>query len=336
MHKTGGNHMKKIFKLFLCIILAISLFGCNNQTNNNDESIYNVAIIKQLDHPSLEEIANAIASQLEKLSKEKNIKIKYIIDSGNNDPTTLQQYASSYLSNKIDVIVPIATLAAQTMVSACQGSDTKIIYAAISDPEGAQLVNLDNVSGTSDALNTKQIMDMMFTINPNIKNVGLLYSQSEVNSEKPIKDAKTYLDNKGIKYIDATGNNDSEVAQAVSSLIASGVDAIFTPTDNVIMASEITTAEKLIAAGIPHYTGADSFVRNGGFVTCGVNYTDLGYKTADLVVEALLNGMNNLEDYYVMEGGFITVNTETAKALNIDYSSLSNYGSIIEVETTED
>ena len=328
--------MKKIFKLFLCIILAISLFGCNNQTNNNDESIYNVAIIKQLDHPSLEEIANAIASQLEKLSKEKNIKIKYIIDSGNNDPTTLQQYASSYLSNKIDVIVPIATLAAQTMVSACQGSDTKIIYAAISDPEGAQLVNLDNVSGTSDALNTKQIMDMMFTINPNIKNVGLLYSQSEVNSEKPIKDAKTYLDNKGIKYIDATGNNDSEVAQAVSSLIASGVDAIFTPTDNVIMASEITTAEKLIAAGIPHYTGADSFVRNGGFVTCGVNYTDLGYKTADLVVEALLNGMNNLEDYYVMEGGFITVNTETAKALNIDYSSLSNYGSIIEVETTED
>ena len=336
MHKTGGNHMKKIFKLFLCIILAISLFGCNNQTNNNDESIYNVAIIKQLDHPSLEEIANAIASQLEKLSKENNIKIKYIIDSGNNDPTTLQQYASSYLSNKIDVIVPIATLAAQTMVSACQGSDTKIIYAAISDPEGAQLVNLDNVSGTSDALNTKQIMDMMFTINPNIKNVGLLYSQSEVNSEKPIKDAKTYLDNKGIKYIDATGNNDSEVAQAVSSLIASGVDAIFTPTDNVIMASEITTAEKLIAAGIPHYTGADSFVRNGGFVTCGVNYTDLGYKTADLVVEALLNGMNNLEDYYVMEGGFITVNTETAKALNIDYSSLSNYGSIIEVETTED
>ena len=328
--------MKKIFKLFLCIILAISLFGCNNQTNNNDESIYNVAIIKQLDHPSLEEIANAIASQLEKLSKEKNIKIKYIIDSGNNDPTTLQQYASSYLSNKIDVIVPIATLAAQTMVSACQGSDTKIIYAAISDPEGAQLVNLDNVSGTSDALNTKQIMDMMFTINPNIKNVGLLYSQSEVNSEKPIKDAKTYLDNKGIKYIDATGNNDSEVAQAVSSLIASGVDAIFTPTDNVIMASEITTAEKLIAAGIPHYTGADSFVRNGGFVTCGVNYTDLGHKTADLVVEALLNGMNNLEDYYVMEGGFITVNTETAKALNIDYSSLSNYGSIIEVETTED
>lgn len=329
--------MKNLFKLFLCIILVTSLFGCNNnQTNKDDETTYNIAIIKQLDHPSLEEIANGLASQLDNLSKEKNIKIKYIIDSGNNDPTTLQQYASSYLANNIDVIVPIATLAAQTMVSACQGSDTKIVYAAISDPEGAQLVNLDNVSGTSDALNTKQIMDMMLTINPNVSSVGLLYSQSEVNSEKPIKDAKEYLDSKGIKYVEATGNNDSEVAQAVSSLIASKVDAIFTPTDNVIMASEITTAEKLIAAGIPHYTGADSFVRNGGFVTCGVNYTDLGYKTADIVVEALLNGMDNIEDYYIMEGGFITVNTETAKALNIDYSSLSSYGSIIEVETTED
>ena len=67
-----------------------------------------------------------------------------------------------------------------------------------------------------------------------------------------------------------------------AALIADGVDAVFTPTDNVIMAAELAIYEDFAEAGIPHYTGADSFVRNGAFATCGVNYTDLGAQTADL------------------------------------------------------
>ena len=38
------------------------------------------------------------------------------------------------------------------------------------------------------------------------------------------------------------------------------------------MAAELAIYEDLAAAGIPHYTGADSFVRNGAFAACGVNY----------------------------------------------------------------
>ena len=327
--------MKKVMKVFVALFLVFGLFACSSE-KSGETGEYTVAIIKQLDHASLDEIANAIAAELDSIAKEKNVTINYTIDSGNNDPTTLQQFAATYVADKVDCIIPIATLAAQTMVAATEGTDVKVVYAAISDPEGAGLTGIDNVSGTSDALNTNQIMDMMFAVNGDVNSVGLLYSQSEANSEKPISDAKAYLDSKGVSYVEATGNTDSEIAQAVTSLIASKVDAIFTPTDNVVMATEITTAEKLIEAGIPHYTGADSFVRNGAFTTCGVNYTDLGTKTAELAYEAIVSGTDNMEDYYLMDGGIVTVNTETSEALGIDYSVLKDFGEIVEVLTTEE
>ena len=111
---------------------------------------------------------------------------------------------------------------------------------------------------------------------------------------------------------------------------------LFRSTDNVIMAAELAIAPDFIEAGIPHYAGADSFVRNGAFATCGVNYTDLGTKTAELAFRALTWEMDSLEDFYLMDGGIITVNTETAAGLNADYSVFSSMGELVEVETTED
>ncbi|MBR2066727.1 MAG: ABC transporter substrate-binding protein, partial [Solobacterium sp.] len=264
--------MKKVVVILAALFLALSLASCSNTTSQQEGKGegYRIAIIKQLDHASLDEIANAITAELDTLAKENGIEITYSVDSGNNDATTLQQYAANYVGDEVNCIIPIATLAAQTMASATEESKIPVVYAAISDPEGAELTNLDHVSGTSDALNTNTIMEMIVAQHPDVKSVGLLYSQSEVNSEKPIAEAEEYLKGKNIKVEKAMGNNDSEIAQAVASLIAADVDAIFTPTDNVVMATEITTAEKLIEAGIPHYTGADSFVRNGAYTTCGV------------------------------------------------------------------
>ena len=264
------------------------------------------------------------------------MEIDYDIYSGQNDQTTLKQIGDQAIADGVDAIIPIATLAAQVMTVCAQDTQTPVIFAAISDPEAAELTDIDYVTGTSDALDTNKIMEMMLAQNPDIKNVGLLYSLSEANSAKPIADAKAYLDDKGIAYTEQTANTNDEVIAAASALVADKVDAIFTPTDNVVMAAELAIYEDLAKAGIPHYTGADSFVRNGAFATCGVNYTDLGSQTADLAYIAMTDGMNDLEDYYVTEGGIITVNTETAATLGIDYSVFKDLGTLVEVQTTEE
>lgn len=322
--------MKKIISLFFIAMLLVTLLGCSKKADDG----YKVAVVKQLDHESLDEIAKAICDEFDVISQRDGVVIDYgSVYSGQNDQSVLQQIGSGVRSDGVDVIVPIATLAAQTMTLVSDG-DIPVVFAAISDPETAGLTDIGYVTGTSDALNTKQIMEMMFKVNPDIKKVGLLYSMSEANSKKSIDEAKAYLKDKGIEIVEATGNTDDEIKQAATSLIVSKVDAVFTPTDNVVMASELTIAQDFMDAKIPHYTGADSFVKSGAFVTCGVNYTELGKLTSDLAYSIMTGG--EVTDYEVVPGGVITVNTDVCESLGISPDIFSDFGEIVEVTTIKD
>lgn len=333
-----ANLVKKLIAIGCSTAMVLSMTACGGAggdvTANKNQADYKVAIVKQMDHASLDEIANAVAAQLDAIEAKEGIEIEYEIYSGQGEQTTLMQIGDQVIVEGVDAIIPIATLAAQVMTSCAEDTQTPVIFAAISDPAAAELTGIDYVTGTSDALNTQFILDMMLAENPDVKNVGLLYSLSETNSATPIAEAKAYLDSKGITYNEQTAATNDEVIAAASALIASKVDAIFTPTDNVIMAAELAIYEDLAEAGIRHYTGADSFVRNGAFATCGVNYTELGTKTADLAFTAMKNGMADMEDFYLMDGGIITVNTEIAATLGADYSSFADMGTVMEVTTS--
>ena len=297
-----------------------------------DATTYKVAIVQQLDHASLDEIRTAIEAELDAKAAEKGITIEYKDFNGQNDATTLNQIGTQVVSDGYDAVIPIATLAAQCMATACESTKTPVIYAAISDPAAADLTDIDYVTGTSDVLNTQSIMDMIFAVQPEAKTIGLLYSNSEANSTTPIAEAKAYLDAKGIAYVEKTGNTNDEIMTAANALVGQ-VDAVFTPTDNVVMAAAAAVSETLTNAGIPFYTGADSFVTAGAFATCGVNYTELGTYTADMALDILETG--TVPEYHVMDGGIITVNTETAAALDLDYSAFNDLaGTVVEVETT--
>ena len=324
--------MKKFICVMLTVILTLSCFaGCGAKS---DDGVINVAIVQQLDHASLDEIRTAVQNQLDAIAAEKGVEVKYEHFNGQNDTSILAQIGTQVVSDGYDVIIPIATLAAQYAVTAAEGTDIPIIYAAVSDPEGAGLTGLPNVTGVSDALNTPFILDMMFTVDPSIETVGLLYSLSEPNSEKPIAEAKAYLDAKGIPYIEKTGNTADEVITAASALVGR-CDAVFTPTDNAIMNVAPTVAETFLAAGIAHYTGADSFVAAGSFITCGVNYTELGTYAANMAMDIVLGG--EIPEFHVMDGGIITYNKDTADALGLNCDVLKTLANtVIAVSTIVD
>ena len=320
--------MKKMFALILSLAMVMSLFAGCGAAEKKDDGVYDVAIVQQLDHSSLDEIRVAIENQLNALAAEKGVTVQIKTYNGQNDASMLNQIGTQIVSDKVDMIIPIATMAAQCMVTAAEGTNIPIVYAAISDPEGAGLTGLGNVTGVSDALNTAFILDMMLAVNPDVKTVGLLYSNSEINSETPIADAKAYLDAKGIAYLEKTGNTSGEIVTAASDLVGR-VEAVFTPTDNVVMATEAAVAEILIQAGIPHYAGADSFVQSGAFATCGVNYTELGTKAGDIAMEILQGGA--IGDFVLMDGGIITVNAETAAGLTLDFTPFHEMANTVNI-----
>ena len=333
--------MKKFLSMIAAVsLLAASLSACGASSTTSTTAAaaesgkeYKVAIVQQLDHASLDEIRVAIEAELEAKAAEKGIAIAYKDFNGQNDATVLNQIGAQVVSDGYDAIIPIATLAATTMATATEDNQIPVIYAAISDPGEAQLTGIANVTGTSDALNTAFILDMMLAANPDIETVGLLYSNSEANSVTPIREAKEYLDSKGIAYLEKTGNTTDEILTAASAMVGR-VQAVFTPTDNVVMAAASAVAEILNEAGIPHYTGADSFVTAGAFATCGVNYTELGTYTADMAVDILLGGA--VPEYHVMDGGIITVNTDTAAKLGIDYSVFKDMAGTVKEVTTQE
>ena len=241
------------------------------------------------------------------------------------------------------MLVPIATPTAMICQSATEDNQIPVVFAAVSDPESAGLVASNdapgaNVTGTSDALNTQAVFDLIFEQDRDISKVGLLYDKSQDASTGPIKEAKAILDAAGVEYVEKTGTSNDEVMLAADALVAAGVDAVFTPTDNTIMKCELAIYEKFIDAGIPHYCGADSFALNGAYLGYGVNYATLGKETANMVAQVLVDGKNPAElPVKLLDNGTATVNTETAAALKLDYDKLRDMcDGFVEVQTAEE
>ena len=154
--------------------------------------------------------------------------------------------------------------------------------------------------------------------------IGLLYNVGQDSSTTPIAAAKAYLEDKGVAYKEYTGTTVDEIILAAQAAAADGVDAVFTPTDNTVMTAELSIYELLAEAGVPHYTGADSFALNGAFLGYGVDYANLGVETADMVAEILLEGKAPASlAVKTFDNGTATVNTETCTALGLDYDTVA-------------
>lgn len=338
---------KKTLALLMAAgMTAVMLAGCGSDGNNTSEGkTYKVGIVQFVDDASLNQIESAIEKELDVKAAELGVTFNYkdYTYNGQADATTLNQIASELIASEVDVIVPIATPAAMIMQNATEDNQIPVVFSAVSDPEGSGLVASlsapgSNITGTSDALNTEAVMDLIFAANPDIKKLGLLYSKSEDSSRVPVETAKAYCEAKGVEVVEKTGTTNDEVSLAADALIASGVEAVFTPTDNTVMTAELAIYEKFIDAGVPHYGGADSFALNGAFLGYGVNYEELGTATADMVVEILVNGANPSSTAVVMlDNGIATVNTETAQAIGLDYSMFADMcDELKEITTAEE
>ena len=313
--------------------------------NTADKTVYKVGIVQYVDDASLNQIEKAVEAELDAKAKELGVTFDYkdYTYNGQADSSTLNQIATDLVAEDVDVIIPIATPTAMIMQAATEENQIPVVFSAVSDPVTAGLVeSMDkpgsNITGTSDALNTEAVMDLMFAANKDIKKVGLLYNKSQDSSTVPIQDAKDYLDKKGVEYVEKTGTTNDEISLAADALVAAGVDAVFTPTDNTVMTAELAIYEKFVEAGIPHYAGADSFALNGAFCGFGVNYVDLGTATADIVVDILVNGKDPATTaVQTMSNGIATVNTDVASQLGIDYSVFDGMcEKVVEIQTAEE
>ena len=320
--------MKKFISLALCAVLILAtLTACG--TTNKTKSTYTIGLCNYVNDASLNQIVENIQSQLASIGKEKGVTFDVKYQNCNADSNVLNQIVSNFLADDVDLMVGVATPVAMAMQNATEGKNIPVVFSAVTDPVGAKLVDSfeapgANITGTSDYLNTNAIMDIMFETKPSIKKVGLLYDVGQDSSTAAIKDAKEYLDNKGIAYVEKTGKTADEITLAAQALVTEKVDAVFTPTDNSIMTAELSIYEIFSKAGIPHFAGADSFALNGAFLGFGVDYINLGKETANMIAEILLDGKNPSEvAVRTFDNGTATINTDICAQLGFNYDDVA-------------
>ncbi len=344
--------IKKILSAAMAIALTLSFTACSSSSGSSSESsassevsssttdtaetsegadgkTYTIGICNYVDDASLNQIVDNINSRLDELETENGVTINVEYDNCNADANVMNQIIANFEADKVDLMVGVATPVAMAMQTATEDSQTPVVFAAVSDPVGAGLVeSLDapggNVTGSSDNLDTSAVMNLIFAQNPDAKKIGLLYDVGQDSATAAIAEAKAYLDEKGVEYVEHTATNNEEAALAADAFVSDGVDAVFTPTDNTIMTAELSIYETFVNAGIPHYTGADSFALNGAFLGYGVDYANLGKETADMIYSILADGKNPAETAVItFDNGTATVNTEVCEALGYDFDKVS-------------
>ena len=321
-------------------VSALALTGCGGAASSASTSTaasseaassavagetFKVGIVNYVDHASLNQIVASVESRLDELGKEKGVTFDYADYYANAqaDQSNLNQIGADLVADGVDVIVAVATPTAATMLAAVEDTEIPVVYSAVTDPAAAGFDGEENMTGTSDALNTDAIMNLIVAANPGIDTIGLLYDLSQDASTQAIADAKAFCEKNGIKVVEKNGTTTAEVQMAAEALVAAGVKAVFTPTDNTIMTAELSIYESFIEAGVQHYTGADSFALNGALVGYGVDYVQLGEATADMVSQLLCDGKTPADlPYQTFDNGIVTINTETAEALGLDLAAL--------------
>lgn len=309
--------MKKLFAAAAAAcVLAIGFSGCSK---TGDKKI-KIGVIQLVEHSALDANYKGFVDGLAEAGyvDGKNIKIDY--HNAQGEQVNCVTIAEKLINDRDNLIFAIATPAAQAVANLTK--DIPILISSVTDPESAKLVQKNtapggNVTGTSDLTPCAAQIDLLKKIVPNAKTVGMLYCSSEQNSYFQIALAKAACDKLGLKYIDGTVSNANEIQQVVSSLCGK-VDAIYSPTDNMIAAGMTLVSQVANESKIPVICGEEGMVKSGGLATYGINYYELGKQTAKMAVEILRDGKNPAEmPIEYLQNCDLTVNPETEKALGI-------------------
>ena len=277
---------KRILALILALILVAACFtGCNTNANKT----LKIGIIQYMSHPSLDNCYNGVVESLK--ASGLDYTIDYQIGSNSSADSDCANFAKNMVSENYNMIIAIATPAAKAAYAATADTDIPVIFCAVSDPVAAGLVESNEqpgslCSGTSDVLDLSAQVDIIKSMQPNVKNIGILYTSSEDNSITNLKNFKEICDKLSITVTAKAVQNAADIPSAAED-IASKVDCINNFTDNNVVNNLSVVLNAANKYKIPVYGSEEEQVKNGCLAAASIDYVSLGKVTGDMAIDAL-------------------------------------------------
>ena len=251
--------------------------------------VFKIGVIQLLEHDALNANYQGFVDKLNELMPGQ-VEIDY--QNAQGEQTNCTTIVNKFVSDGVDMIFAIATPAAQAAKTAT--ADIPILISSVTDPKEAGLVDTNevpggNLTGTSDLNPIEQQSDLLLQLVPDAKTVGVFYNSGEDNSIFQYNLAKEALEAKGIEVKEYTVSDATQLETVAQSAVGK-IDAAYIGTDNLIASAMGTVSKVLTEAGIPIICGEENMVVNGGTATYGLNYYNLGVKTAEMAYDVLVNG----------------------------------------------
>ena len=250
-----------------------------------------IGILQYVQHAALDAAREGFLAGLkeEGFVDGENVTIQY--ENGQAAQDINDSIADRFVADGVDLLLGIAT--PSVMALAAKTDTIPILGTAVTDYVAARLVESNeapgfNVSGTTDMNPIAEQIAMAKRLVPEAKTLGILFTSSEVNSQTQAKIAKAEAEALGLKVVEVTVNNSSDVQQAAISILEQ-VDVLYLPTDNVIAAAIALVSEQALERKIPLAVGEGGLVLGGGTFTLGINYFNLGVQTGKMAA-AILRG----------------------------------------------
>ena len=273
--------------IFLLPVTAALFTGCNSTKNQ-------IGILMPVEHVALQAAADGFVAGLEEsgLVKGKDFNIK-LMNAGGKD-ADLVAYAKTLVSRSI-MTLGVGTGASKALYSASidKGSTRPVLFTAVTDPVGEQLVSsIENgsgfVAGTSDAQPIQAQIELLKECLPSADKIGIIYTQSETNSVVQANQAKDAAEALGLSVVTQTCTGPSDISATANALCATdGLDALYIPTDNNIAANTNAVKEAANANGVLIIAGEEGMVKSGGHVTLSIDYTELGKRTGKMAAQII-------------------------------------------------
>lgn len=313
---------KRLWATLGLLILFTAFFVVRDEIvpsqSAKSQKVVKVGILQLVTHDALDQINKGIQDELKKEGYSgDSVKIQFLNAEG--DQSKISTMSKQLVDNNNDVLIGIATPAAQGLANATK--DIPVVMAGISDPVGAKLVPSltkpgGNVTGTSNQIPVKDTVDLIKTLTPDVKTIGILYASSEDNSVSQVKDFEKAAKAKGyaVKKYAVPSTNEINTTMGV---MAKEVDALWIPQDNTIASAFTTVVSIADANKIPIYPSVDTMLEQGGLGSIYQSQYDIGVETGKMAVQILKGKKPADMPVTVIDTGSPSVNLKTAKKLGI-------------------
>ncbi|MBV2142017.1 ABC transporter substrate-binding protein [Falsochrobactrum sp. TDYN1] len=280
-----------------------------------------VMVTAIVEHPALDAARDGVKDALGEAGFKEGEGLKFVYQSAQGNPATAAQIARQFVGDSPDVIVPISTPSAQAVVSATR--DIPIVFTAVSDPVGAQLVKSmknpgGNVTGISDMSPVAEHIKLIKEVMPDIKKLGYLYNSGETNSVSLLEALKEAASAEGIEIVESAATKSAEVQGAARALVGRA-DAMYVPTDNTIVSALESAVGVAEESKLPLFTADTDSVKRGALAALGFNYYDVGKQTGAVVVK-ILNGEKPGDiPVEIAKGTDLVINLSAAKKMGVEF-----------------